>query len=117
MTEKERTLEDLSHCPKCGEAGIKGPVINLMDPNTGMKTGKKSHTFSCGNKICKWYDPGGSGWQIQVNPDGSIPPPLSALEIGLLEHLRPPRMTQEAAKILEEIDPDGSLRRATGNWS
>lgn len=114
MTEKPRTLEELSHCPKCGNAGIPGAVMDLFDQNTGMRTGKKSHTFSCGNEICPWYDPGGSGWQIQVNPDGSIPPPLSLLDIGLLDHLAPPKMNAEARKIFEEIDPDGSLRRAAG---
>lgn len=106
------TLEDASHCPKCGEAGKAGAVINLYD-EFNRPTGKKSHLFTCDNERCKWYTTGTDGWQVQVNPDGTVPvmDPNTKNPLGIPA---PPIMSQEAWDTLNEIDPDGSIRRGMG---
>lgn len=103
--ERERTLEELSHCPICGHAGEKGPVFNLMDPVTGKATGKKSHIFQCKNKLCRWFENG--SWQIQVNPDGTIPMLSPADTNPLNIPAAPSAYEQELAqKALRELDPN-----------
>lgn len=65
------TYEEACCCPKCGQHGdvrIKTPAPR----SAGLKPGTQLHTVYCVNEGCKWYE---TCWYIQVNPDGTIPPP------------------------------------------
>jgi len=60
------TLEEASHCPRCGEVGIQGNVRLL-----GARG--KLIQFDCRNTRCKWYNQ--PGWSVQVRKDGTVPDP------------------------------------------
>lgn len=63
------TYEEATQCPKCGLPGnvrIKKPAGRNLPPGTQL------HTVYCENERCSWYN---TCWFVQLNPDGSIPPP------------------------------------------
>ena len=61
------TLEDAKRCPRCGEPGEE----NGMRPaGPGAVPGTKMLTVLCRVESCRWF---GTGWVIQINPDGTIP--------------------------------------------
>jgi len=74
----DTTLEEARRCPRCnepGELGEKRPVSvwgrdgrRIM----GITPGAMLHLFYCRNKRCKWFN---TPWEVQINPDGTIPPP------------------------------------------
>jgi len=59
------TFEEAKLCPKCSLPGEDRAV--KAGPH-----GSKVHTIYCVTKLCPWYD---TPWMVQVNADGSIPPP------------------------------------------
>lgn len=62
----DSTYEEAKRCPKCKEPG----------QQTGTKPGKNNttlHEFTCKNERCRWCN--SAPWIVQVNPDGTIPPP------------------------------------------
>jgi hypothetical protein len=71
------TFEEASKCPRCGQPGEKGAEIPAP-PGRGVPAGAKLLTIWCrnGNKAfsedCRWFN---TSWLVQVNPDGSVPPP------------------------------------------
>ena len=71
MTDSETTWEEASKCPKCGKPGRDGGIRPTARPGT------KAHLLYCMNQLCLWYEKGDNGepWLVQVNRDGSIPPP------------------------------------------
>lgn len=68
----ETTLEEARRCPKCDQPGVLTGQASIRKP--GIPPGTKLHTFGCANERCRWY--GTTCRVVQINPDGSIPPPL-----------------------------------------
>lgn len=65
----DSTYDEARRCPKCKELGDKTSEQSLR---TSMQRGAKLHIFTCRNERCKWFE---TTWSVQVNPDGTIPPP------------------------------------------
>lgn len=72
MTESvQSTYEEATRCPKCslpGEVKIKRPA----PADAHLPRGTEIHTVYCKTTLCPWYN---TCWIVQVNPDGSVPPP------------------------------------------
>lgn len=69
----ESTFEEAKRCPRCKKPGndrhqslVRGAREKGLDPGTAV------HYIYCENPVCPWYE---TNWIIQVNPDGSVPPP------------------------------------------
>lgn len=58
------TLEEAKRCPRCDKPGQVGA------PKDTLRPGTKVVVITCGTKGCVWE---GTGWPVQINPDGSIP--------------------------------------------
>lgn len=65
----DTTYEDAKRCPKCEEPGLK---TGDKPAGRNARPGTSVHTFECRNARCKWFN---EFWVVQVNPDGSVPPP------------------------------------------
>jgi len=62
------TFEQAKLCPICGQPGE--DRRSLKAP--GLSPGTTVHTIYCVTKLCEWFN---TPWMVQVNPDGSVPPP------------------------------------------
>lgn len=69
----ETTLEEARRCPKCKEPGSEAGVAPA--PGIGVTRGAKIFRYVCENNRCPWY--GQVCKLVQVNPDGTIPPPTT----------------------------------------
>lgn len=61
----DTTYDEARRCPRCNELGS----------DEGSKSGPRGsrmHTIRCRNERCRWYN---TTYIVQVNRDGSIPPP------------------------------------------
>lgn len=67
----ESTFEEAARCPKCHNPGEDRKTVPA--PPTASK-GAKLHYIYCVHELCPWYE---TMWVVQVNSDGSIPPPSS----------------------------------------
>lgn len=63
------TFEEARRCPICGNPGEDRKAIK----STAI-AGAKLHYIYCVTQLCRWYD---TFWIVQVNKDGSIPPPTN----------------------------------------
>lgn len=63
----DTTYEEAKRCPKCEQPGEK-----TKEEPARRVPGARLHTIYCRNPKCKWYD---TPYIIQVNADGTIPPP------------------------------------------
>lgn len=70
----DTTLEEARRCPKCSEPGADAGAI-AAPSSPGVTRGAVLRKFTCMNGRCKWF---GEFWMVQVNPDGTIPPPTTA---------------------------------------
>jgi len=61
----DTTFEHARRCPRCESPGVEG--ASRPGPHRSVM-----HTFHCHNERCRWYT---TSWVVQVNADGSIPPP------------------------------------------
>ena|SRR5687767_9371899 len=59
--------DEASRCPKCETAG------EVVDERKAPTPGKLV-TLTCPNKRCRWF---GTNFQVKVNPDGTIPDPIT----------------------------------------
>jgi hypothetical protein len=68
----ETTFEEAKRCPKCDKPG-EDRHQNVILGKT-FKGGKAPvvHQIFCTTELCPWF---GTPWLVQVNGDGSIPPP------------------------------------------
>lgn len=66
----ETTLEEASRCPRCKEPGRFNGEKAL---DRADSAGAKIKLFVCDNSRCKWHT---TSWTVQVNANGTIPPPL-----------------------------------------
>jgi hypothetical protein len=64
------TFEEAKECPKCGKPG------QDIESKATTKKGVSVHIIECKTELCPWFE---TTWLIQVNADGSIPEPMSAL--------------------------------------
>lgn len=69
----QSTWEEASRCPKCGKPGEERRVMDAP-PATRLPLGTKIHFIYCVTELCPWYN---TPWQVQTNPDGSVPPPTN----------------------------------------
>lgn len=74
----QTTLEEASRCPRCTTPG-KPAGQKLLGRESFTKgaivKSAKLLIFECVNERCKWYT---TTWTVQVNSDGTIPPPSTA---------------------------------------
>jgi hypothetical protein len=94
----EDTYEDRKHCPKCKEPGEETKSIQVP----GLPKGTTVKTIYCRNERCRWFD---TCWMVQVNPDGSVPPPK--------DHTKEPKLyegfeghDQLANQLMQAIEND-----------
>lgn len=66
------TWQDAIACPKCGLTGEQQRNVRQLQPQPGVTRGGRLYTFICRNSRCKWFN---TPWEVQVNPDGTIPDP------------------------------------------
>jgi hypothetical protein len=64
----QTTFEEASRCPQCRQPGKDVRVIPIPLGTPGVTRGAKIHTILCQN--CDF-----GVWLVQVDPDGSVPPP------------------------------------------
>lgn len=65
------TFEEAKICPKCQLPGEDASTVSVPAGGS-IRPGTTAHMIYCRNENCKWYN---TNWVVQVNPDGSIPPP------------------------------------------
>lgn len=65
------TYEEAKTCPKCGRVGEVRLSVPAK-PDRDIKPGTKIEHVYCTTELCRWYN---TPWLLQVNPDGTIPPP------------------------------------------
>jgi hypothetical protein len=70
----QTTLEEARRCPRCDEPGQKGEE-RALDRTSGATRGARLFMFYCRNGRCRWYN---TSWGVQVNPDGTVPPPTTS---------------------------------------
>lgn len=74
-------FEEARACPKCNLTGEQTAErflkVGRQQILAGVTLGAKIITFTCRNKRCKWLD---TNWEVQVNPDGTIPDPKAPRE-------------------------------------
>lgn len=71
MSDNRPTYEQAGSCPTCGKPG-RCVKKQPMPRAAGLPAGTTLHSFRCESVLCP---DGGEMWIVQVNPDGSIPPP------------------------------------------
>jgi hypothetical protein len=64
----QTTFEEASRCPNCKQPGKDTKAIPIPPGTPGVTKGAKIHTIECQN--CDF-----GVWLVQVDPDGSVPPP------------------------------------------
>lgn len=63
------TYEEAKRCPKCDKPG---EVTRDIPAGRGLPPGTRVHEITCRTPLCPWEN---TPWMVQVNADGSIPPP------------------------------------------
>jgi hypothetical protein len=77
----DTTYDEARRCPKCqekGELARDEPFRSFDGGNRNVTKGARLHTIVCKNDRCRWCDQ--VCRVIQVNPDGTIPPPITKRE-------------------------------------
>jgi C4-type Zn-finger protein len=99
----QTTFEEASRCPKCKQPGKDVKTIRLPN-NTKIPKGSTVHTIRCEN--CDF-----GVWLVQVNADGSVPPPSDHTGkpkqyVGFEGHDQQARdlMRQVRAGVQQEVD-------------
>ena len=74
----ETTYEEARRCAKCQQPGelTNRYAVAQRSPSGEQRKiapGTQMHVFTCMNERCRWH--GQTCRIVQVNPDGSIPPP------------------------------------------
>jgi hypothetical protein len=66
------TWEEAKACPKCKLTGEQSKNPKFVRTAEGVTRGARLYTFTCRNARCRWFN---TSWEVQVNPDGTIPDP------------------------------------------
>lgn len=105
---EQPTFEEARNCPRCGMPGEDRQTIPAP-PAAGLKRGTTIHLIYCVTEMCRWFD---TCWHVQINPDGSIPPPKDhtgepKLYANIEGHDELAKKIQEALELqrLQEIEP------------
>jgi hypothetical protein len=112
MPETERpTFETAKICPKCGKAGNDRRTIPVPQAGKGVTV----HLIYCETELCPWYE---TCWQVQVNPDGTIPAPSNhtgekKIYAGIEGHDDVARQIMEnlERQRIQETEPGAEIRR------
>ena len=108
----DSTYEEAKRCPKCSQPGEVGPIYPAPE-QARLPKGTTIHVVYCRNKLCTWFD---TAWNVQVNPDGSVPPPKNhrgepKLYAGVKDHDtladRIVRGMQEQLRLEQEANDNG----------
>lgn len=95
----QTTLEEASRCPRCNS-----PTKFVGEKPIRTPSGEaKLKTFVCVNSRCVWYNDVAA--IVQVNSNGSIPPPVTDREKFF------PKLPGDGGRILENLE--AQLRRET----
>jgi hypothetical protein len=87
--------EQAKLCPRCK---LPGEVVNKM-PAPNKRPGTQVHVVTCRTSGCRWEN---TDWIIQVNADGSVPPPQNHRPgTGVFSGLRP--TSDEESRILSSL--------------
>lgn len=102
------TFEEAKKCPKCGSPGEDRQTIPAPP---GASVGAKLHYIYCTRSLCPWYNT--VCQVIQVNKDGSIPPPRNhtgekKLYGGFSDH------DQRAAELIETLKRNAQAETKPG---
>lgn len=65
----DTTYEEAARCPKCEEPGQE-----VAAETRTIRGGAQLRTIYCRNSRCAWCN---TPWVVQVNPDGTVPPPTT----------------------------------------
>lgn len=107
MSESRTTFEEAKVCPKCAKPGE-----DRMTKPAGrdLPLGTTIHMIYCNTELCPWYN---TCWMVQVNPDGSIPPPKN--------HTMSPKLysgfeghNEEAERVLAYVKAEEARQREVG---
>ena len=105
MSDQGTTFEEAKRCPKCGQPGEEGKW-------TRGPRGSKVWQIWCRRELCPWYN---TPWMVQVNPDGSVPPPQDHTHSpkvyeGFENHDEIAKQIMETLELQQklEVDPDQS---------
>lgn len=105
----ESTYEEATRCPKCGNPGeVRSKRPAPKDAN--LKPGTTIQHVYCTSQLCTWYN---TAWLIQVNPDGSVPPPRNHTGKDKL-FSRDPSADEMAKRVREAIDAQIALETEAG---
>jgi len=67
MDQEEITVDQASHCPKCGDVGTiakKQVKQHYID-----REWWDVYVYICGNSLCRWYN---TGWAVSSNERGVV---------------------------------------------
>ena len=99
----DSTYEQAKRCPECEAPGN----TRKTEPLSG---GKKLEHVYCENERCEWYN---TCWIIQVNQDGTVPPPRDHTNapkeyVGFTGH------NEQAAQLVRDLDALNKLATEQG---
>ena len=92
------TWDEARRCPKCDLAGEEQRGSTKIVAQPGVTRGARLIQFICRNSRCKWYN---TPWEVQVNPDGSIPDPDAPRREKSMPVLTPAQIEQHRQRALE----------------
>jgi hypothetical protein len=95
------TYEEAKRCPKCAQPGDEVADESIKAP--GLTRGARLKHVMCMNSRCKWYK---TSYYIQVNPDGTIPPPIEHRQKRFTE--RPSDGGRTEANLLKQLNLEQS---------
>lgn len=96
----DSTYDAARRCPRCKELGEKTGERPLRRA-FGVTRGAMLHEFTCRNVgRCRWAD--SAPYFVQVNPDGTIPPPVEKREKQFRELPNDHGRTEEYVQNLQE---------------
>lgn len=111
------TFEEAKMCPRCNLPGEDASQVPV-EPSGRIRPGTVAHMIFCRNKDCKWFN---TNWVVQVNPDGSIPPPQNhragvdkKYDLLVPDEVGKRVVDNLAAQLARETEPEAEIRRPGG---
>lgn len=98
------TYENAKKCPKCGQPGKEGRSFQAP---ASFPRGTKIVMIVCMSQLCPWFD---SPWMVQVNPDGTVPPPKDHTG-EKIEYVGFEGHDEEAAQLIMDLKVNEQLKQ------